>query len=357
MKETHAQINLGAWRVWHAELISLVNGDFASLKMRLLAEFAPETAFRITANAFVQRCGHVLLPEHNRSDSHVKVCIPPCRKPTASVARLIAWLQQYLVNDLYAVVLHGSLGSSEVVPYSDFDVLVVVRDKVLNDAVRLAYVGQRLFEARRFMYEQDPLQHHGWFVLPEQAVNAWPEDYLPVEVLNHACQLTSSEMQELHINPVMDRNRSLAQFHKLADSIENELSTGSCFTNIYRFKAMLSKALLLPALYVQSRDGIGVFKKDSFISAMVDFSPDDWEVVNTASAIREDWPNIQCVFPCFFSQRPGLIGNLHRRYHSRPVPSSLRLQYGEQSSVGLMRLINAMRLRLKEPAEANGMIK
>lgn len=177
-------VNHPSWRAWHPELIALANGDFRSRKLRVLAELAPEMAFAKAAQDFiryVEGCANV----DGTKTNCISISIEPCRTTFESVHNIKLWLEKYVKDDIYLAILHGSLGTTEVVPYSDFDALVIIKDEVLHDIHRLSHVALRLFQARRFMYAQDPLQHHGWFVLPEQALSSWPEDYLPVEVLRH----------------------------------------------------------------------------------------------------------------------------------------------------------------------------
>ena len=75
------------------------------------------------------------------------------------------YLAANLAGELFDVLVHGSLGTGEEIAYTDFDALVILKDQVFDSPGRLRNVAMKLSRARRFMYEFDPLQHHGWFVL------------------------------------------------------------------------------------------------------------------------------------------------------------------------------------------------
>lgn len=334
---------IGDWRNSHDALVRLVNGEFRSLPLRTLNEIWPQRAFSaaLKSSNFQDICQRI-----ERDTNALQVQLPPCKTSNVHVSHMVEFIRQHLKEDLVSAILHGSLGTDEIVSYSDFDSLVILKDEVLDDNQRLLRVAQKLFQARRIMYQLDPLQHHGWFVLPEQALNAWPEDYLPLAVLKNASQMNMPETQTLQIKPVLRPGRSAEQFHNLAIAVRQNLTTGIYSTNLYQFKSMLSKVLLLPAMYVQARDNRGIFKRESFDLAKGDFSPADWAVMELASNIRLDWPLVKPAFPEFLSLRPGWIGNLWRRKKSCAIPDNLTGLFGDSQGKAVLFLIDKMQSAL-----------
>jgi hypothetical protein len=79
-------------------------------------------------------------------------------------------------RDLFkAVIVHGSIATNEVVNYSDFDGLLIVKDNYRSDP----RLGVFLNRSMKIVYDFDPLQHHGWFVITESELNVYPECRLP----------------------------------------------------------------------------------------------------------------------------------------------------------------------------------
>ena len=336
------------WRIWHASLINLVNGALQPRSLRLLCELYPRQAYSCAARAFVNRHAHTIACrwENEEDATQVVLDLAPCPEGPLPVTRMRDWLDRHLSGELFAAILHGSLATGEIVNYSDFDALVIIRNEVLTDAGRLSRVAKQLFEARRFMYEQDPLQHHGWFVLPEAALSSWPEDYLPMAVLREARHLMTANTPILRFNPVIDRSRQRKAFFSVARSVLDELTQWRFLNNLYRFKSFLSKVMLLPALYVQARDGVGVFKRDSFDLARHDFSEEDWAVMDTISAVRRDWPRVQLTLPRFFFLRPGLLGEQWRRSYFNSIPVNLSQMIGRKELLAIFRLVKLMQNKL-----------
>ncbi len=259
-----------------------------------------------------------------------------------------------LADEIACCILHGSLGSGEVVPYSDFDALVVIHDEVFADPIRLGSVAWKLFLARRFMYEQDPLQHHGWFALPEAAFDAWPEDYLPVEVIRHGRLLAGDGPRTLTLRPAGNAARLHAVFDRIAQSTLADIASDRWRRNLHAFKSLLSKIMLMPALYVGGRDGRGVFKRDSFALARSDFPEETWGIMRKVSAIREDWPTVRLPRPRRLTVMPGPLGEVLRRRLSPPIPPALAARFGATECHETERLVNIMRARISMSRKDGG---
>jgi len=340
------------WESWHDELIALVNGEWPSRSFRLLVEIFPTWIFRKVAKqlcsressstAEMQTGSFELAPADQTSANEITLTLPAASIDHAAIRALKIWADQYLADDLTALVLHGSLGTDEYVFYSDFDGLVIIKDEVFLDSRRLALTAKRLFQARKFMYQLDPLQHHGWFVLPECALKNWPQHYLPWEVLQHASQLTQSWPQDFTLTPFTNSTKNQASFMGLMNAIKSNIRASETYANLYNYKGFISKILLLPTFYVQLRDEEGVFKRDSFSKAKSDFHYAHWRAIEQASAIRKNWPSVSPFFPRFLSQRPGFVGNIIRKRLSPAIPSKLKKTYDREVRAALSKLIDDM---------------
>ena len=76
---------------------------------------------------------------------------------------------------------------------------------------------------------------------------------------------------------------------KLANSITGKLMSGQYPDNIFQLKCLTSEFMLLPALYLQKKNGRTAFKKYSFSQAGGDFSAEDWQIMEEVSRLRDEW--------------------------------------------------------------------
>ena len=268
-----------------------INGGCVSRRDDLVAVAAPWWPRRRNA----ARVAHAVLerPSFGLPD-HVEITpaslpVPPYTGANGAALQLRAYIYRELSRDLVAAIVLGSIATGEEIPYSDFDALAIIRSEVFADPNRLARVAALLDRARAIMIDFDPLQHHGWFVMAEQQLQAYPESYLPVEALRHSRALFPQEGVQLELAAVRDRAGDVAELSRLSTAIADRIRNGRMPQNTFDLKAFLSQFMLLPSLYVQARDGRGVFKKHSFGLARRDFDNEIWSVMDEVSAIRVEW--------------------------------------------------------------------
>jgi hypothetical protein len=214
-----------------------------------------------------------------------------------------------LRTDLHSAWLHGSLGSDEVVPYSDVDALVILRDAAATDPVRLRRLARVLTGLRRAMQAFDPVQHHGWFVLTEADLREHCQAYFPHELFAHARQLVPAAPLAFELAMRDSTAEYHAAFSNLARALRGTLP-GPPPRDLYQLKDTLSRLLVLPALYLQARDGTAVWKKFSFEQAARDFDGAIWAVMDDVSALRAAWPS---PLPLGRLQRALLVNVVARR--------------------------------------------
>jgi len=205
------------------------------------------------------------------------------------VGEMMKYLEENVQEDIVGAYVHGSFGTYEEINYSDFDGLVILKDEVIKNGNRLANVVRHLSETRKFMLQIDPLQHHGWFVLTESDLNNYPQTLFPSELFQYAKSLFNDQGRELNLRIDYDKQDYSASFIRLCKSIERKLTAKKYPQNMYELKNLLSEFMLLPALYIQSRDKKGVFKKFSFEEARKDFSQQQWRIMDEVSLVRQQW--------------------------------------------------------------------
>ena len=332
-------------------LSNLVNGEWGSKPSRLLLEVFPSLAFDAEVHRFRRlesACRNTETPElRNLKLGEYDVC----SENNGNRRNAIVELKQTLTAELnprdVSVVIHGSIGSCETINYSDFDGLIVFSDRVMADPVLLAKYALVFFQARRFLYKYDPLQHHGWFAISESQAKFWPETFLPTKALSEAAVIYGELPISIPRMKCLSRTDTYTILRKIIVGLEKEVSTGAYKKNLYFLKCTTSKIMLLPALYLQARYGESVSKKDSFKIAAADFSAEEWKVVKVASDLRERWPLVPPLFPSVLAERPGILGTRYRRAFSLSDTSCQ--QFLEPSFEGdVVEFLSAVKKRLHE---------
>lgn len=185
----------------------------------------------------------------------------------------------------YAVLAHGSVATNELIPYSDFDGLLIVKDDFVNSAKLESFKK----ESMKIILKFDPLQHHGWFQIKESDLQNYPENYLPVTTLNHAKLIfpkLESIILNLSINDNIDYKSNLI---KMLNQFEKREAEHWRPKNMFQLKSILSQIMLVPCLYYSVKNNEGIFKRESFDAVRNNFTQDEWFVIEVASKIREEW--------------------------------------------------------------------
>lgn len=264
------------------------------------------------------------------------------------VIQMMEYVHTHLKEDLVGAYVHGSLGTYEAIPYSDFDALVILKDEVFASPWRLARTARKLNRARSIMLQFDPLQHHGWFVLTAAQLNAYPEEYFPLPLFEYAKALLPDQGQTLTVQPRATPAHQQDGLKSLSTSIIDRVERKRFPMNLYELKFVLSQFMLLPALYVQSRDGEGVYKKHSFDRARADFSEDDWRVMDEVSTIRVKWaPTLTRAQRWLLTRRSRSFRRLTRRF-APAIPGSIQAVLTDDFYRRMQKLALLMRQKMEQ---------
>ena len=226
-----------------------------------------------------------------------------------------------------AVVIHGSVATDEIIPYSDFDGLLIVRDKYKNSKLLKKFIKKSLKQ----IYQFDPLQHHGWFILFENQLENYPQTYFPHVLFDYSKCIFPSEVCsfEIQFSDAQKFDYS-SSFFKLANIVKIKSVTGTQHYNTYILKGFLSQFMLLPALYYQAHYRKGIFKKDSFKFARKDFSENDWGIMNEVSEIRKQWDYTLNDFQRYMLAQTNPIIRRYRKYFAPKTPNFIRQRFTPQ---------------------------
>ncbi len=206
----------------------------------------------------------------------------------AIAIKISEYLKGKAGDQLLGAYVHGSVGNSEEVSYSDFDGIVILKSSCFENKEVLFRVVAALKETANVMLEMDPLQHHGWFVLSEPELADYPENYFPHELFMHAACLFGSNSLTIQLRKSGYTQEFHAGFNHLAESILSKLESKNFLENYYVFKNLLSEFMLIPAIYLQAKTGKGVFKKFSFELLHREIG-DIGSIMDEISSIRNAW--------------------------------------------------------------------
>lgn len=263
-----------------------------------------------------------------------------------AVADLATYVRTELAPYLLGFYLHGSLSTLDYTPFSDLDDLLILRRETVLEAERLAECARRCVEAARFLYEHDPLQHHGHFVLTELDLVRYPPAHLPPEVLPYATVIAGP--MEI---PLAAQDGS-AGFRRAARHLAERLTRTRPPRNLWELKDLLARVMLLPALYLSAL-GQPCYKKFAFERARASFDG-SWRAVEVASVLREAWsyrPSVRERILGYLAlerlSHPALFQRLLSK-HAQPVPADLAARLEGEDFYGAVRRFGASALRLLE---------
>lgn len=274
---------------FHSDITNYFNGGVLSRSDFYLSVFIPWLPFTRYAKAIIHKYERLLIEIPEGNNPKIKVKIESYKGKNHHVQQMINYLSEHLKEDLIGAYVHGSLGTYEEIPYSDFDALAILKDEVFGSPEKLVRTAKKLNYALTIMLDFDPLQHHGWFVLSELDLRFYCNAYFPIELFKYAKSLFDDKGLELEISLREFDYETHETFEKMAEAIIGKIENRQYPKNMYQLKSLLSGFMLLPALYVQARDGRGICKKESFALARSDFDPVHWAIMNKVSEIRADW--------------------------------------------------------------------
>lgn len=200
-------------------------------------------------------------------------------------------IAEYIKLELHDIVIsslvHGSIGTDEEIPYSDFDGLLILKNSIFQSKKTLVQAAIKISKSFSLMFSYDNLQHHSWFILLEHELSAFPDYYFPRELLKYSKSLDGSI--NLMINKANYNFKSSGALENLVKSIHKKASSGKAPGNNYEIKNLFSEFMLLPTLFIQKVTGEGIYKKYSFEKAASYFSEEEWLPMKTVSQLRLNW--------------------------------------------------------------------
>jgi len=247
----------------------------------LIAQAASGLEIKMAPPSLKLKNKKAIIAKIYKSNSYVASNLQPINRFRRYVAKK---LQPYLV-DAY---IHGSLSTLDYTGFSDLDTLFIIKNEALKDPQTIRKLERLFIRSSRFLYEFDPLQHHGHFFLLESDLKFYSQAFLPVSAWQSATSLLGKKTElALHLRDSAQESRE--RFFESVQILRQYLTARrKRLANPYHLKGVLSHFMILPALFLQLQ-GQYVSKKESFglVRAMVPESI--WRPMEKVSAIRQDW--------------------------------------------------------------------
>lgn len=185
------------------------------------------------------------------------------------------------------LVLHGSLATCDTTAYSDVDTLLFVSHDWLATGERLLDLRRIVQSAQRWLYQYDPLQHHGFMLVSELDLARYARWYFPLELLSHAYALNDGPPIRYRVRDI--EHESVSAMRRLCGRLERlERGETPMPTTRYALKTILSDMMLLPTYYLQLV-GTVMYKRDSFGAVRDKVSPRARRAIDALSSWRREW--------------------------------------------------------------------
>ena len=234
------------------------------------------------------------------------------------------YLNEKLNKFILGAFLHGSLGTNELVHYSDFDALVILNHSVFQSKQTLNKAAIALKKSEQIMQNMDPLQHHGWFVITEKELDNFPINYFPPSLFEHAKCMIGENTFQIKYNNLSALNQ-LQSFNSYCSHLLNNIKRIEQNLNYYEVKSLLSGFMLLPSIYLQLKNPEGIFKKESFSLINKSLGDKEYEVMNQVSDIRAKWdyqPSL--LYKILLSLNLTSLNYFYKKKASGRIPVSLK---------------------------------
>ena len=263
-------------------------------------------------------------------------------------------LQEYATEhrDLLArAVVHGSVGTLDDVPgFSDMDVAFVVREEALGDPDALLELRRLAQHAYGTTLRFDPFMHHEPLFIGEPLLRGYPQSLFPTVLFATALDLIAP--RPLHVTSLGAADHGTDDLFGVFRSFFSELPVPLRLGSWYDGEWVLGNAMILPALYLQARDGVYRYKRETFTLARPHFTEAEWAPIEVASRVRASAPPRPApprllVTGASAWRRPELVrtwairGRASRR-HATVAGAGVPADFGPRT----VALIDAMRERL-----------
>ena len=209
-------------------------------------------------------------------------------------------------NYFFDFLIHGSFSTGDYIKgWSDLDTYVIIKNNVLADHNNLKKLKKFIIKIKKYLYEIDPIQHHGFIFCPQKYLKNYKSFMLPSKVLEKSKSLINERKLILFeninnnypVNHLKSINNLLFNAYKNGFLEHHKYKNKYLLENykdkktMYQMKYFLSIVMTLPTYFLHSK-GRPIYKKKSF-EIVKKFFDSEWEIIDTATKIRFLWATKQ----------------------------------------------------------------
>jgi hypothetical protein len=206
----------------------------------------------------------------------------------STVASISNYLQARSHPAIIAAFVQGSIATGEEIAYSDFDGIVLVNESRLENAYAVESLLEILEKTGAMMLQHDALQHHGWNILTDSELAAYPDSELPLVLLENSKVIYPVRKINLYYNLLVEQEDYKKTLLQLCSSLTSKAESNSPARTFHHFKSWVSQVLLLPAVYLQAKENKPVFKKESF-NRLHELPATAAGIIQQYSKLRREW--------------------------------------------------------------------
>jgi|7_EtaG_2_1085326.scaffolds.fasta_scaffold00278_20 hypothetical protein len=224
-------------------------------------------------------------------------------RPVIKISDLV---KKHLSEYIDQFILHGSLSTFDFIKgWSDFDSIVVIKNKAMCDPSAMMRIRSVFFEIDRIIKKIDTHQHHGVHFITETDLQIYPNLYLPSNLFKDSVSLIKSS--ELVINRRDSKKEEINRFNSIYETLKGGYSGGmlrhheyngeylmGSFRNyknaMYQLKYFLSVVVILPSYFMNI---LGEYpgKGDSIEKCRAIMKNNGFDIIDKATQIRSTWTN------------------------------------------------------------------
>jgi len=221
-----------------------------------------------------------------------EVVVHPSKANPNNEPRQLTKIRQLVTERLQQtntqLLVQGSVATDEQIGYSDLDLWLVVSREALSQADRLQELAKLIFSVQRFLFEFDPLQHHGVMLATQIDLPRYSEAYLPMDALAKARYVCPGNGGPLITRPRSSALETGMTFFNLLALFRQSVQQNSKYEEAFAVKSILSHTMLLPAFF-EGAQGRPCFKGDSFARVKSHVPADTWSIMEEVSEVRQNW--------------------------------------------------------------------
>jgi predicted nucleotidyltransferase len=216
---------------------------------------------------------------------------------------IIPKIKDYVDHDLKDYVvdffIHGSFSTLDYTKWSDLDLLIILKKETVEDTKKLIAVRKKIIKLNKSLFLNDPLQHHGIFIIAEPEMGTYIQSFFPTELFKYSTAFYGTKKLMFNVIP------SRMYVRNVLKSLLNYIKHFPDNFSLYDWKLFCHAILLIPSLYIEAK-GRYIYKKFSFDAAKGDFSKGDWEVIEQISRLRRVfyynpfWTKLFLIMPTYW---------------------------------------------------------